>query len=220
MRKEVYPIAIIGAILSIIIYFLTVNNDINLVAIGDSLANGSTAYNIKGYSFNDYLKNDYKDKHILKNYYEYTHDNKTVKELIYEIKENKKLDNSNIELKQAINEADILTVAIGLDEITKIKLTKANLNEFQHDFLELSSMIKMLNNKKVIILGVYKTPNNDILNIARINAIIRDIALDNDFIFVDIDSYLNDKKYFFDEKSRELNYLGHEVIYNEIKKCL
>lgn len=220
MRKEVYPIAIIGAILSIIIYFLTVNNDINLVAIGDSLANGSTAYNIKGYSFNDYLKNDYKDKHILKNYYEYTHDNKTVKELIYEIKENKKLDNSNIELKQAINEADILTVAIGLDEMTKIKLTKANLNEFQHDFLELSSMIKMLNNKKVIIVGVYKTSNNDILNIARINAIIRDIALDNDFIFVDIDSYLNDKKYFFDEKSRELNYLGHEVIYNEIKKCL
>lgn len=55
-----------------------------------------TPYNIEGYSYNDYLKEDYLNKHELKSYiHEFADKGKTIKELIYEIKENKAITIKN-----------------------------------------------------------------------------------------------------------------------------
>lgn len=222
MKKKIITIALLGAILSVIIYFFTQNNEITIVSIGDGISSGMTSYGIEGYSFNDYLKEDYRTKHELKEYIEYAIPNKTVKELIYEIKENKSIvkKEEQIEIKQAINKADILTIAIGMDELANIKITNQIKNEYLHDLEELLSMIKMLNGKKVIILSLYSWGKNDLLTIEKLNAGIRDIALSNGFLFVDINKILMNKDYYLSTDSYYINYLGHKSIYEELKKGL
>ena len=222
MKKKIITIALLGAILSVIIYFFTQNSEITIVSIGDGISSGMTSYGIEGYSFNDYLKEDYRTKHELKEYIKYAIPNKTVKELIYEIKENKSIvkKEEQIEIKQAINKADILTIAIGMDELANIKITNQIKNEYLHDLEELLSMIKMLNGKKVIILSLYSWGKNDLLTIEKLNAGIRDIALSNGFLFVDINKILMNKDYYLSTDSYYINYLGHKSIYEELKKVL
>ena len=158
------------------------------MSIGDGLSSGETPYGIEGYSFNDYLKEDYLTIHKLNNYIEYASRDKTIKELIYEIKENKEitLKNEKIEIKQAINKADILTIAIGMDELANNKITSKIKNEYLHDLEELFSMINLLNKNKVVIISLYTWKKNDLLTIEKLNASVRDIALTNNFEFVDI----------------------------------
>ncbi len=223
MKKKIILITILGGILSIIIYFFTQNNEITIVAIGDGLSIGMTPYNIDGISFNDYLKEDYELQHNLKKYiYEFASSRKTIKELIYEIKENKTLliKNDNIEIKQALNQADILTIAIGMDELANTKITKEIKEEYLHDIEELLSMIKMLNQNQIIVISLYTWGKNDFLTIENINASIRDIALANNFMFIDINKILMENKYYLTQDSYYINYLGHQAIYKEIKKRL
>lgn len=222
MKKKLIIIVILGTILSVIIYLYTRSDEITITAIGDGLSNGMTPYNIEGYSFNDYLKEDYLTAHNLKNYiYEFASSGLTVKDLIYNIKENKKLmiKNEFVEIQRAINEADILTIAIGMDELTNLKITSKIREEFKENIEELFSMIKMLNQNKVFVIGLYNTPFQDALTINKINAIIRDISISNDFIFVDISNIAKDK-YYLDKTSYYLNYEGHKAIYQEIKKVI
>ena len=96
MKKKIILITLIGTIISFIIYFYTQNNDITIVSLGDGVSTGMTPYLIEGYSYNDYLKDDYKTKHELKAYYEYGSPNMTIKELIYDIKINAK----NLKIKK------------------------------------------------------------------------------------------------------------------------
>lgn len=223
MKRKLIIITILGSILSILIYFYTKNDEITITALGDGLALGMTPYDIEGYSFNDYLKEDYENSHMLKNYiYEFSSRNKTIKELSYEIKENKitTIKNHKYEIQRAINEADILTIAIGMDELANKKITREVLKEFQKDYEEFLNEIKLLNTKKVIILGLYKTKTIDDLTISRLNAIIRDLALTNNFTFIDINHILNNESYYLDKSSFYINYLGHRAIYNEIKKVI
>ena len=222
MKKKLILISLLGGILSVIIYFFTQNNEITIVAIGDGLSSGMTSYGIEGYSFNDYLKEDYITRHELGSYMEFASPNKTVKELIYEIKENEKIKTSQkeMELKQAISKADILTIAIGMDELANIKINRTIKEEFLHDMEELLSMIKMLNQYKVVVIGLYTWDKNDFLTIEKINASIRDIALTNGFEFLDINKIMMDKNYYLTIDSYYINYLGHKRIYEEIKKML
>lgn len=222
MKKKLILITLLGGILSIIIYFFTQNNEITIMSIGDGLSSGETPYGIEGYSFNDYLKEDYITKHKLNHYIEYASSNKTIKELIYEIKDNKEvtLKNEKIEIKQAINKADILTIAIGMDELASKKITNQIKNEYLHDLEELLSMVNMLNQNKVIIISLYTWGKNDLLTIEKLNASMRDIALTNGFLFVDINKILMNEEYFLQKDSYYINYLGHKRIYEEIKKVL
>ena len=223
MKKKILILTLIGTIISVIIYFYTKSDEITIVALGDGLSLGMTPYEIEGMSFNDYLKEDYKEKYKLKKYiYEFASSNISIKELIYEIKENKSLviKNETIEIQRAINEADILTLAIGLDELANTKLTSKVKDEFKEDYEELLSMLKMLNHNKVIIIGIYKTKHQDELSIANINAIMRDIAISNNFIFIDISEIGASPNYYLNKESYYINFEGHKEIYYKLKKLL
>jgi len=104
--------------------------------------------------------------------------------------------------------------------LLKIKITSRVREEFQENLKELFSMIKMLNQNKVIVIGLYNNKFQDALTTSRINAIIRDISLSNDFTFVDITDITNQKDYYLDKSSYYLNYEGHKAIYKEIKKII
>ena len=68
MKKKILILTLIGTIISVIIYFYTKSDEITIVALGDGLSLGMTPYEIEGMSFNDYLKEDYKEKYKLKKY--------------------------------------------------------------------------------------------------------------------------------------------------------
>ena len=220
MKKKIIIIALLGSILSIIIYFYTRKEEINIVSLGDGVSIGMTPYNIEGFSYNDYLKQDYENIHKLNRYYEFGSFGKTVKELIYEIKENKNksFKEDNIEIQRAINEADILTICIGMDELSEDKITKQMIIEYEDDIKELLSMIKMLNNKKVLVIGLYTIKKEELDSIEKLNTIIRIEAEKNNFTFIDITNLINKKEYYLDDKSYYINYEGHKAIYNELKK--
>ena len=107
-----------------------------------------------------------------------------------------------------------------MDELANIKITNKIKNEYLHDLAELLSMIKMLNGKKVIVISLYTWGKNDLLTIEKLNAGIRDIALSNGFLFVDINKILMNKDYYLSADSYYINYLGHKSIYEELKKVL
>lgn len=220
MKKKIIIITLLGSILSIIIYFYTRKEEINIVSLGDGISIGMTPYNIEGYSYNDYLKNTYDNIHKLNKYYEFGSFGKTARELIYEIKENKtkSFKDDKIEIQRAINEADILTISIGMDELSEDKITKQMILEYEDDIKELFSMINMLNNKEVFIIGLYTIKKEELASIERLNAILREEAINNNFIFIDITNIVNKKEYYLDSKSYYINYQGHLAIYNEIKK--
>lgn len=222
MKKKIIIITLLGTITSIIIYFYTKSDELNIVALGDAISMGMTPYNIEGYSYNDYLKEDYENKYKLNKYYEFNGFGKTTKELIYEIKDNKEkiINNKKVKIQSAINDADIITLSIGMDELSEDKITKEIILEYEDDIKELLSMIKMLNNKKVIVLGLYTINNEELLNIAKINSLIRQEASNNNFLFIDPSEILTKKEYYLDNKSYYVNYLGHKAIYSEIKKVL
>ena len=220
MKKKIIIIALLGSILSIIIYFYTRKEEINIVSLGDGISIGMTPYNIEGYSYNDYLKNTYDNIHKLNKYYEFGSFGKTARELIYEIKENKtkSFKEDKIEIQRAINEADILTISIGMDELSEDKITKQMILEYEDDIKELFSMINMLNNKEVFIIGLYTIKKEELASIERLNAILREEAINNNFIFIDITNIVNKKEYYLDSKSYYINYQGHLAIYNEIRQ--
>ena len=85
---------------------------------------------------------------------------------------------------------------------------------------ELLSMIKTLNNNKVTVVSLYTWGKNDLLTMEKINAILRDIALTNNFLFIDINKILINQNYYLSKESYYINYLGHKSIYEEIKKML
>ena len=107
-----------------------------------------------------------------------------------------------------------------MDELASTKITREIKEEYLHDMEELLSMIKMLNNNKVIVVSLYTWGKNDLLTIEKINASLRDIALTNNFLFIDINKILMNQDYYLSKESYYINYLGHKSIYEEIKKML
>ena len=218
MKKKLILLTILGVIFTFIIYYYTKNDNLTILALGDGLSSGMTSYDIEGLSFNDYMREDYKLMHKLNKYYEYAYANLTIKELTYQIKANDTIlyKDKQIELQQAINEADIITIAIGLDELASVKITSQIRHEFTDDFKELLATIKSLNHKQVIVLSIYNIANHDLLSTSKINAIIRDLAMSNNFTFIDISKIITED-YFLTNNSHYLNYEAHKQIYDQIK---
>lgn len=223
MKKRIIMVVILGAFLSIVIYFFTRNDEVMLVSLGDGLSLGMTPYRIEGISFNDYLMSDYKIEKKLKNYLSFfSEERKTVKELIYEIKDNKTViyKDKRLEIQRVISEADILTLAIGMDELSSIKITRNIKEEFIYQYQELLDLLRKLNQNKIVIISLYAWGNNDFLTIEKINAQLRDMAITRGIIFIDVNKMFMTDEYYLVKNSYYINYLGHHLIYEEIKKRL
>ena len=219
MKKKIILIVILGTILSLLIYLSTRENNITITALGDGLSLGMTPFDIEGISYNDYLKDYLKEKKILKKYYNHSEFGLTVKELIYEIKANEIIKNQNIELKRAINDADILIISIGMDELSEDNLTKNRMNNYIEDINYLIKLIKTLNNKEIILLGLYTIKDKEELNIMKLNAKLRDLCNNNNIKYIELNNILKNKDYYLDNNSYYINYKGHKLIKEEIIKA-
>lgn len=225
MKIKLVVLILLGAITTIFINNATTNNKLRLLALGDGLSSGMTAYNVTGYSFNDYIKDEFKENNQLHNYNNsFTKKNLPTRELIEMIKDNvsKNINGEDITIQQAISNANIITLAIGMDEIANHvlnnTLTKKVINNYYLEIKELISLLKKYNHKKIIFLGIYQV--YDLENFAEINRELKKIVLNNGCEFIDIAKLVQNEEYYFNETSYYLNYKGHKTISRAILKVI
>lgn len=216
-KYQLFLIISISIVIAYFIYFFNRESKINILALGDGVASGETSYNIDGISYNDYLKEYFESKKILKNYNNsYAYENYKLENIINDLKENKlnKIDKLNI--KQLIHKAQIITLSFGEEELSKMAmtkdLTKEALNYFIKEYDDLIYMLKDITEGKIVIIGLYENKFLSKSNVIIVNSEISNIAKKYDVIFLNISDLALNKSYYLDNQSIYFNYKAHEII--------
>ena len=233
MKK--YKKIIILTVISLSVYFIylvTNKNNITYISLGDSLSIGQNAYggNSYGYTgyFSDYLRKGH-NLNITTTYF--NSKNKDIPTLYNDILKNESIliDNNNYNLKRLLQEADIITISIGLNDIiyeyslkNKNELSKYEedriISYIEDNFNSLIQEIKKYTTKKIIAVG-YPTNNVKYKNlIQKLNTKYKKICQGTDDIFIDSDKLLNNEKYFELKKNLFPNDQGYKKIAENIIK--
>ena len=189
--------------------------------MGDSVASGETSYNIDGISYNDYLKEYFKSKHLLKKYNDsYAFKNNKLEELLEDIKNNVIDKKNNLNIQQIIHKSDIITISIGEEELIKLQITKdlskEVLDEYIYNYDELIKVLKDITDAKIVIIGLYENKYLDKSNVIIVNSNLSNIAIKYNIVFININDLMLNKEYYLDSNSYYFNYKAHEIISNMI----
>ncbi len=219
MRRKYQLILIISIsiLIAYFIYFFNRDNKINIVALGDGVASGETSYNVDGISYNDYLKEYFESKKLLKKYNNsYAYKNYKLNDIINDLKNNKLNKEDKLNINQLIHKAHIITVSFGEEELSKMSmtndLTKEAINDFICEYDDFIYMLKDITDGKIIIIGLYENKYLNKSNVIILNSEISNIALRYNVIFLDISDLALNKNYYLDGKSFYFNYEAHEII--------
>ncbi len=200
MEKKVAFILIIGIIVSIFIYNLFLNKEIDYLALGDSLAKANTVQNTKGYSFNDYyIENSNNIKSYNK---DYVINNLSTRDLYDIINNNGRYEKEDNTIKYLIKEAEIITISIGYDEINN----KQNIKLYLYYLDKVVNEIKKLNNNDIYLLGLHMY--ND--KISDINKEISNICKKYNINYIDTEKMYIDENVY--KGSTILNLKAHQKI--------
>lgn len=222
MKYKILIILLIGTILTSTIYFNSEKNEINLLALGDGISTGMTSYHVEGYDFNDYLTEYLNESKKLDKYYKFFNEtDETLNTLITKIDNNVNNIEQKIKIKQAIKKADIITLAIGMDELnnyaSKNNLGSTKINGFLKKYNELLKKIRNLNDKKIFVIGLYNSNKINISKIEKINIELENITKKYNCEFIDIENITEYKEFFTLNNNYYLNYKGQKYIYEIIK---
>lgn len=225
MKYKIFIIIILGTIFTSIIYFHTDKDNLNVLALGDGISTGMTPYHIEGYDYNDYLIEFLNENKQLENYYKgYNEVDETATNLLIKINNNIESINKKIKLKQAIKEADIITISIGMDELNnyakKNNLGSTKINGYLKKYEEVLKTLRKLNNKKIYIIGLYETNFISYSKINKLNEMLQNLSKQYNAIFINIEDIKKYNEYFVNEKDYYLNYKGQEYIFNKIRSNL
>ena len=157
--------------------------------------------------------------------------NKDISTLYNDILKNESIliDNNNYNLKRLLQEADVITISIGLNDIIyeySLK-NKKELSKYEEDriisyiednFNSLIQEIKKYTTKKIIVVG-YPTNNVKYKNlIQKLNTKYKKICQSTTDIFIDSDKLLNNEKYFELKNNLFPNDQGYKKIAENIIK--
>lgn len=225
MKYKILIILIIGTIIASAIYFNIDNSKVNLLTLGDGLSTGMTAYHVEGYDFNDYLIEYLNEDNKLENYYKsFNEIDETVTNLINKINNNISGVEEKTKIKQAIKEADIITIALGMDELnnyaSKNNLGSTKINGYLKKYEELLKLIRALNDKKIFIIGLYSSNKINQTKIEKINAELQNLANTYKTEFIDISTIIEHKEFFTLNNNYYINYRGQKYIFEIIKNKL
>jgi len=158
IKKGIWVVVIflIFIIVTISIYFYVEEEGYYIIALGDSLAHGTTPYRKQDASFADFVAAHYQEKGLLTFFTkEFTKPGHRSNDLMKDIKLNRyiKVDSNKLYLKTAIYNADIIMISIGANDLFR----------------------------KLGIKSVADVPN-----LANIERLIDDIIVDLDELFLEI----------------------------------
>ena len=229
--KKILVIVLIF-VLVFVIYKANDNELIDYMSLGDSINEGINSYGNHSYGYNDYLKSYLENNDLLHKYNSYySKNNYTILELIDDIKDDKSVlyDDKTYNIKKELREADLVTIAIGMDELVEILNTKADLDNIKPKLnTMISNMDTLLKNitslskTKIVLIGYYN-PYQDTKETSRIFAYLNDkyktLADKYKITYVDIyNAIKHDKTYLPNEKDYHLTSRGYLKIANEVIK--
>ncbi len=224
-RYKLLLIIFIGAMLTIFINNLRPQNKINLVSLGDGFSLGMTPYNVAGYSFNDYLKEELLTKQLLGDYNnEFSLSHLTIHELNEYMDKNVYGNSSKIPIKQTLDKADIVTIAIGVDELADLSLqgniNSENINKYITEMSRFLTNLRSFYTKKIIIIGIYPAYKLDKKDVIEINDKLKKLCGKYQAVFYDCLGIALNAKYYLTNNSCYFNYEAHKIIANELLKQL
>lgn len=216
-RYQLILIVLISVVIAYFIYFFNRDRKIRIMALGDGIASGETSYAIDGISYNDYLKEYFASKKILKDYNDdYAYENYKLVNIMDDLKNNQRNKNNKLNIKQLIHQADIITVSFGEEELVKMAITKdlnkESIDKFIKMYDEFIYALKDITEGKIIIIGFYENNYLDKTNVIILNSEVANIANKYDVVFINISDLMLNKDYFLNKESFYFNYQGHEVI--------
>ncbi len=232
MKKLIVLFSVI--FLTFIIYKVNANNLIDYMSIGDSLDLGINSYGNNTYSYHDYLKNYLDNNNLLnKTYFYYSKNNYKIEELLNDINNNKKIvfKDKTYNIKKDLREADLITIAIGMDELISIIEYNGTLNNKNEVYLKVDKLIsnmdklvnyiKKMSSSNIIIIGYYNPYQTNNLEINRLFSYINDkyntIAKKYKVTYIDIYEVIkSSKEYLPNYKDYHLNSKGYLKIASKI----
>ncbi len=228
MRKIIIIFSVIIT-LTFIIYKANANNLIDYMSIGDSFDLGINSYGNNTYSYRDYLKNYLNNNNLLHNTsFYYSKTNYKIEELLNDIKINKEIiyNDKTYNIKKELREADLITIAIGLDELISIIETDnitsdiyIKVDKFIKNMEELVNNIQKISSSNIILIGYYNPYLNRNKDLGRLFAYINDkyrkIAKTYKITYVDIYNTIT-SDYLPNSKDYHLNSKGYLKIASKI----
>ncbi len=144
---------IVLALTCILVYFIYNTNhhyNITYISLGDGFAMGLNSDGVKGYGYQDYLKDYLKKNNKLHKYYsDFSYPDIRINDLYKDILINEK-DGKEENLKQALRESNLLTLSIGLNDLIYQCSLKGEIKEYESKEIlskiekELKKLIKEL----------------------------------------------------------------------------
>lgn len=225
MKYKIGLIILVGIILTTMIYFQTDSDKINVLALGDGISTGMTPYHVEGYDYNDYLTEYLNEDNSLENYYRYFNEvDETASSLMNKINNNIESIDKKIKLKQAIKDADIITISLGMDELNnyakKNTLGTTKINGFLNKYEEVLKTITKLNDKTIYLFSLYETNLINQTKISKINEELKKLADNYNIIYIDITNIKENTEFFIQKNNYYVNYKGQNYIFNKIKDHL
>ena len=228
MKKIVFPLLII--LLVIIIYNLNSKKTIDYVVLGDSISLGINSYGNKTFSYSEYLKTYLDNNNLLHEYYaHYIKSKYKIEELNEDIKNNKTIvfNDKNYNLKRELREADLITIAIGMDTLVEIlnnsQVIEKAINNMIEQMDNLLNSITSITKTKIVLIGYYNPTRVYNKDIERIFAYFNDnySTLSKKYAITYIDIYnivKNNPSYLPNDKDYHLISKGYLKISEEIIK--
>ena len=222
MRKKIILTILVGSVLTFFIYKIFYHEDMNIMTLGDGVGTGLTAYNVKGYSYNDYLKDYYEKNSILKEYItEFSNAEETTETLILKLQNNYTLESTGLSITQAISKAKILTVSIGMNELShKMEIETEEIETYLNNIEKILKLLRIYNKKEIFLTSIYETSFLNNTKVTEINNRLKQLCDTYQVHYIDITNILKNKEYIFNNTSFYFNYRGHRYISEEILKHL
>lgn len=221
MKKKILLTVIVAAFLTFFIYKHVYHERMNIVTLGDGISTGETAYDVTGYSFNDYLRDYYEETGAVEEYIkEFSIKGETTETLKTKISNNYTLESTNTKIQQAIAEAKILTIAIGMDELNQKNLKSKQIDQYIENMDKILTVIRIYNNKDIFLISLYPTAVLNKEKVQEINRKLKELSTKHRVTYIDIENITENKEYFFSSNSYYLNYKGHRYISEQIQSFL
>ena len=221
MKKKILLTVIVAAFLTFFIYKHVYHERMNIVTLGDGISTGETAYDVTGYSFNDYLRDYHEETGTVEEYIkEFSIKGETTETLKTKISNNYTLESTNTKIQQAIAEAKILTIAIGMDELNQKNLKSKQIDQYIENMDKILTVIRIYNNKDIFLISLYPTAVLNKEKVQEINRKLKELSTKHRVTYIDIENITENKEYFFSSNSYYLNYKGHRYISEQIQSFL
>lgn len=245
-HKRLAILACLALFISVFTFFIyrnTYTEEINYVALGDSVAAGRNPYGVEDYGYTDYVRDYLKKHNKLKNYVSYAVSGYKSQDVIDDINHNKNIevDGKVIGIKKALRESDLVTISIGANDfLNGMSLSSISsilsddsfaIKQIDNTITKIEQLLKVVKQYAkgdIVVVGYYNPLPNLTKYKSQINEIVdyadvkyEKLCQNEGIHYVEISSIMStNSEYLPNPLDIHPSKQGYKVISNEVIKTL